>query len=191
MVVGWQLATALQNMEADTSLTIRKFQSRLFIADDLVRIGTLTPGDLETVRHAIATRDNILISGGTGTGKTTLLNALAAVLPGEDWLILIEDTAELHVDAPNQLRFEARRAQGDLPAITIRDLLRASLRHWPDRLLVGEVRGRVSGRLAASPGAATEVVRVRRYDPAADRFDLEPLTRPSEAATERAEVHSP
>jgi pilus assembly protein CpaF len=93
------------------------------------------------VQHAVGARDNILISGGTGTGKTTLLNALAAFLPAEDRLVLIEDTAELQLDAPNLVRFEARREQPGLPAVSIRDLLRATLRHRPDRILVGEVRG--------------------------------------------------
>ncbi len=93
------------------------------------------------MRHAIEARDNLLISGGTGTGKTTLLNALAAFLPADDRLVLIEDTAELQLDAPNLVRFEARREQTGLPAVTIRDLLRATLRHRPDRILVGEVRG--------------------------------------------------
>jgi pilus assembly protein CpaF len=124
-----------------TTLTIRKFQSRHFTAAELVRIGTLTADQLQLVRHAIGARDNILISGGTGTGKTTLLNALVAFLPAEDRLALIEDTAELQLDAPNLVRFEARREQPGLPAITIRDLLRATLRHRPDRILVGEVRG--------------------------------------------------
>ena len=139
---GSRVAAALSPVSlGGTTLTIRKFQSRHFTADELVRIGTLTPGALETVRQAIDARDNILISGGTGTGKTTLLNALAALLPVEDRLVLIEDTAELQLEAPNLVRFEARREQPGLPAITIRDLLRATLRHRPDRILVGEVRG--------------------------------------------------
>src|SRR6185436_15257228 len=75
------------------------------------------------------------------TGKTTLLNALAAFLPMSDRIVIIEDTAELQVDKPNVVRFEARRAQRDLPAVTIRDLLKATLRHRPDRVIVGEVRG--------------------------------------------------
>jgi pilus assembly protein CpaF len=124
-----------------TTLTIRKFQTRFFTADELVRIGTLTPDVLLAVRAAIARNENILISGGTSTGKTTLLNALAAFLPQDDRVILIEDTAELQIERPNLVRFEARRAQPGLPAVTIRDLLRATLRHRPDRIIVGEVRG--------------------------------------------------
>jgi pilus assembly protein CpaF len=139
---GSRVAAALPPVSlSGTTLTIRKFQARHFTVDELVRIGTLTADQLRAVRHAIDARDNILISGGTGTGKTTLLNALAACLPDDDRMVLIEDTAELQLEAPNLVRFEARRAQTDMPAVTIRDLLRATLRHRPDRILVGEVRG--------------------------------------------------
>jgi pilus assembly protein CpaF len=124
-----------------TTLTIRKFQTRFFTVEELVRIGTLTSEVLATVEAAIAAGKNILISGGTSTGKTTLLNALATFLPKDDRVVLIEDTAELQLDRPNLVRFEARREQQGLPAVTIRDLLRATLRHRPDRIIVGEVRG--------------------------------------------------
>jgi pilus assembly protein CpaF len=124
-----------------TTLTIRKFQTRFFTAEELVRIGTMTPEVLDAVRTAIEKNENILISGGTSTGKTTLLNALAAFLPANDRIVLIEDTAELQIDRPNLVRFEARREQAGLPAVTIRELLRATLRHRPDRIIVGEVRG--------------------------------------------------
>ncbi|MEP7307921.1 MAG: ATPase, T2SS/T4P/T4SS family [Acidobacteriota bacterium] len=124
-----------------TTLTIRKFQARFFTADELVRIGTMTAEVLATVQAAIARNVNILISGGTSTGKTTLLNALAAFLPSDDRVVLIEDTAELQIDRPNLVRLEARRAQAHLPAVTIRELLRATLRHRPDRIILGEVRG--------------------------------------------------
>jgi pilus assembly protein CpaF len=124
-----------------TTLTIRKFQTRFFTVEELVRIGTMTPEVLTMVREAIAKNENILISGGTSTGKTTLLNALAAFLPSDDRVVLIEDTAELQIDRPNLVRFEARREQAGLPAVTIRELLRATLRHRPDRIIVGEVRG--------------------------------------------------
>src|SRR5215471_4081715 len=124
-----------------TTLTIRKFHSKQFTADELVRIGSLTGDVLETLRRAIRERDNILISGGAGTGKTTLLNALASFIPEIERIVLIEDTAEIQLDKPNLVRFEARRGQPDQPAVTIRDLVRASLRHRPDRILLGEVRG--------------------------------------------------
>lgn len=124
-----------------TTLTIRKFQSRFFTVDDLVRCGTVTAAVVDAVRTALAARQTILISGGTSTGKTTLLNALATLLPATDRIVLIEDTAELRVEHPNVVRFEARRAQRDVPAVTIRELLKATLRHRPDRIIVGEVRG--------------------------------------------------
>jgi pilus assembly protein CpaF len=124
-----------------TTLTIRKFQTKFFTAEELVRIGTMTPEVLVAVRAAIEGRKNILISGGTSTGKTTLLNALAAFLPEADRIVLIEDTAELQIEKPNVVRFEARREQTGLAAVTIRELLRATLRHRPDRIIVGEVRG--------------------------------------------------
>jgi pilus assembly protein CpaF len=124
-----------------TTLTIRKFQSRFFTAEELVRIGTITPEVLHRLRQAIERNRNILISGGTGTGKTTLLNALSAFIPEGERLILIEDTAEIQIDKSNLVRFEARREQANLPAVTIRDLLRSALRHRPDRIILGEVRG--------------------------------------------------
>ena len=124
-----------------TTLTIRRFQNQLFTVDQLIRIGTLTEAMVDTVRSAIERRENVLISGGTSTGKTTLLNALTVFLPEDERIVLIEDTAELHVTKPNLVRFEARREQRDLPAVTIRDLLKATLRHRPDRIILGEVRG--------------------------------------------------
>jgi pilus assembly protein CpaF len=124
-----------------TTMTIRKFQSNHFTADELVRIGSITRELLQSLRTAIATRQNILISGGTGTGKTTILNALASFIPETERIVLIEDTAEIQLEKPNLVRFEARREQPGLPAVAIRDLVRASLRHRPDRVLLGEVRG--------------------------------------------------
>ena len=131
---------------AGPALTIRKF-TRRYGLDDLVAVGALTPAVAMLLTTAVAAQVNILIAGGTGTGKTTLLNALAARIPDEDRIIVIEETAEIHLDKPNVLRFEARRAQAPLgqeqplPPVTIADLVRASLRHRPDRILVGEVRG--------------------------------------------------
>lgn len=124
-----------------TALTIRKFRPAYFTIDELVASGTLTRAVADALLDALANRQNILISGGTGTGKTTLLNALTACLPREERVVIVEETAELRTDLPNVLRLEARRAQRDRGPVTVRDLLRATLRHRPDRILVGEVRG--------------------------------------------------
>ena len=124
-----------------TTLTIRKFQQRFFTAQELVRAGMLTEQTLTTMREAVQSDQTLLISGGTSTGKTTLLNAISAFLPAQDRIVVIEDTAELQLAHRNVVRLEARRAQRDLPAVSIRDLLRAALRHRPDRIIVGEVRG--------------------------------------------------
>src|SRR6266853_4466639 len=124
-----------------TILTIRKFHSKRYTADELVRTGTLTLGLLKDIQDAILNRQNILISGGTGTGKTTLLNALASFIPDSERIVVIEDTSELQLQMSNLVRLEARREQPGLPAVTIRDLLRATLRLRPDRILLGEVRG--------------------------------------------------
>jgi len=124
------------------TLTIRKFNTRSFTIEDLIRISTITEPMADLLKKAIEDRKNILISGGTGTGKTTLLNILADFIPDEDRLVVIEDTAEIHIRKPNLVRFEARRQQGPkIPAITIRDLLKASLRHRPERTILGEIRG--------------------------------------------------
>ncbi len=124
------------------TLTIRKFNARSFTIHDLIRIGTITEGMAAYLQASILNRKNILISGGTGTGKTTLLNILADFIPDDDRLLVIEDTAEIHIRKPNLVRFEARRQQGPkIPAITIHDLLKASLRHRPERTILGEIRG--------------------------------------------------
>ncbi|HKW17594.1 MAG TPA: ATPase, T2SS/T4P/T4SS family [Terriglobales bacterium] len=123
------------------TLTVRKFNAKHFGIDHLIQIGTITNEIAEILKSAIRNRQNILISGGTGTGKTTLLNLLANFIPDHERILLIEDTAEIQINAPNVVRFEARREQNGLPAVTIRDLLKASLRHRPDRILLGEIRG--------------------------------------------------
>jgi len=124
-----------------TSLAIRKFQSKLYGPQDLVRIGTLPPELLLQLQAAVETHQNFLITGGCATGKTTLLNALSHFIGPEERVIVIEDTSEVQIEKPNLVRLEARREQPGRPAISIRDLLKATLRLRPDRIILGEVRG--------------------------------------------------
>ena len=139
---GSRVAAVLPPCSIDgITLTIRKFNTRHFTMVDLIENGTLTEDAAELLRDKIINRQNVLISGGTGSGKTTLLNILADFIPDDERILLIEDTAELHIRKSNLVRFETRREQAGLPAVTIRDLLKAALRHRPDRIIVGEVRG--------------------------------------------------
>jgi pilus assembly protein CpaF len=122
-------------------LTIRKFNSHKFKMKDLIEVGTLTNSLAAQLEEYVAQRKNILICGGTSSGKTTLANLLTEFIPDHERIVLIEDTAEIQIQKDNVLRFEARREQNGLPAVTIRDLLKATLRHRPDRIIVGEIRG--------------------------------------------------
>jgi pilus assembly protein CpaF len=123
------------------TLTIRKFTARRFNIEDLIRTGTLDENLAKQLEGYVRARKNVLISGGTGGGKTTLLNILGKFIGSDERILLIEDTAEIQLCQPNLVRFEARQAQNALPAVTIRDLLKASLRHRPDRIILGEIRG--------------------------------------------------
>jgi len=123
------------------ALTIRKFNSHRFKMKDLIEVGTLTAALAAQLEEYVAQRKNILISGGTSSGKTTLANLLTEFIPDYERIVLIEDTAEIQIQKENVLRFEARREQNGLPAVTIRDLLKATLRHRPDRIILGEIRG--------------------------------------------------
>ena len=127
----------------DAALTIRRFRKHIFSLADLVENGTLSASAAAFLRKSVRAKINIFISGGTGSGKTTLLNALANEIDRHERLITIEDARELNFEnIENWVALEARRpnAAGD-GEITIRDLIRASLRMRPDRIIVGEVRG--------------------------------------------------
>ncbi|MGA7920766.1 MAG: ATPase, T2SS/T4P/T4SS family [Candidatus Acidiferrales bacterium] len=123
------------------TLTIRKFNSHIFKMENLIEAGTLTERLATELRACVRNRKNILVCGSTGSGKTTLLNILTASIPNHERIVLIEDTAEIHIEKDNVVRFEARREQNGLPAVTIRDLLKTTLRHRPDRIILGEIRG--------------------------------------------------
>lgn len=123
------------------TLTIRKFNTKHFEMQDLIQAGTLDQPLANRLEDYVLSRKNVLISGGTGTGKSTTLGILAQLIPDDERILLIEDTAELHLNHANLVRFEARREQNGVPSVAIRDLLKAALRHRPDRILLGEVRG--------------------------------------------------
>jgi pilus assembly protein CpaF len=123
-------------------LTVRKFARTPYTDDDLERFGTLTPEVVELMQACVDARLNVLISGGTSTGKTTLLNVMSAYVPGHERIITIEDAAELQLKQEHVVILESRppniEGKGQ---ITIRDLVINSLRMRPDRIIVGEVRG--------------------------------------------------
>lgn len=124
-------------------ITIRKFYDRPLTIERLISIGSITPEAALFLRNAVIAKYNIFISGGTGSGKTTFLNALSNYIPSDERVITIEDSAELQIKNVNNLvRLEARNAnvEGE-NEVTIRDLIKSSLRMRPDRIIVGEVRG--------------------------------------------------
>jgi pilus assembly protein CpaF len=123
-------------------LTIRKFAQNRFAMSELIQIDTLSQDAADFLNNCILAQLNILISGGTGSGKTTFLNALSAAVPDSDRIVTIEDAAELQLEQRHVIRLESRpkniEGEGE---ITIRDLVRNALRMRPDRIIVGEVRG--------------------------------------------------
>lgn len=124
------------------AVTVRKFPDRAFHMEDLVRMGSLEQEAAELLLMLVRAKYNIFVSGGTGSGKTTFLNALAEAIPGDERVITIEDVAELSLQGPqNVVRLEARNANTEgKNQIDIRELVRTSLRMRPDRIIVGEVR---------------------------------------------------
>jgi pilus assembly protein CpaF len=123
------------------TLTIRRFP-RVFTWDELVAIGTIDEPTVELLSACVRARLTIIVSGGTATGKTTMLGALSAFVPEDERIITIEDSAELQLRQPHIVTLEARPANVEGKGeVTIRDLVRNSLRMRPDRIIVGEVRG--------------------------------------------------
>jgi len=123
-------------------LTIRKFATEAYDDEDLIGFETMTPQVRDFIKACVEGRLNILVSGGTGAGKTTTLNVLSSFIPQDERIVTIEDAAELRLQQPHVVRMEHRppniEGRGE---VTIRDLVRNSLRMRPDRIVVGEVRG--------------------------------------------------
>jgi len=123
-------------------MTIRRFPKRRLQIDDLVNMSTLTHETADFLDRCVKAKLNVLISGGTGSGKTTLLNIASAAIPPSDRIVTIEETAELQLHQSHVLRLETRMSNVEGEGeVTIRELVRNSLRMRPDRLIVGEVRG--------------------------------------------------
>lgn len=121
-------------------MTIRKLTSRNFSIDDLIERRMLTPAQAQQLAAAIERGDNLLISGSTGSGKTTLANVLAGFIPEKDRILILEDVAELYIRKPHVISAEAQ-LDTHKSQIGFADLLKAALRHRPDRIIVGEIRG--------------------------------------------------
>ncbi len=125
-----------------STLTIRKFSHDALSVPDLIRLGTMTAEMAELLEACVKARLNIIVSGGTGTGKTTLLNVISSFIPNHERIISIEDAVELQIQQEHVVRLESRpRNVEGKGEVTIRDLVRNSLRMRPDRIVVGEVRG--------------------------------------------------
>ena len=141
---GSRAAIAAPPASAALAITIRRFSKCLFSAADLVEMGSLPREVLQVVRDTLLCDGNVLIAGGTGSGKTTLLNACVGLLPPSDRIVVIEDTMEIRLTHDNALRLEGRafgRQGGEKSGVRIRDLVRHTLRHRPDHIVLGEVRG--------------------------------------------------
>ena len=125
-----------------TCLSLRVARPRVFSLDELVRAGSLPPDGAALLARLVAARQAFLVTGGTGTGKTTLLSALLSLADPADRLLLVEDAGELAPDHPHVVRLEARPPNLEgAGQVNLRDLVRQALRMRPDRLVVGEVRG--------------------------------------------------
>jgi pilus assembly protein CpaF len=141
--VGSRVNAVIPPLSIDgPALTIRKFAADPYQADDLIEFGTMTSPVAQFLEACVRGRINVLVAGGTGAGKTTTLNVISSFIPDDERILTIEDAAELKLQQPHVIRLESRppniEGKGQ---ITIRDLVRNSLRMRPDRIVVGEVRG--------------------------------------------------
>lgn len=124
-----------------TCLTIRKFSRDVIQLDELVRLGSVSEAGREFLELCVRLHKNVIVAGGTGTGKTSLLNALSAAVPEEERIVVIEDSSELRLNQKHTIYLEAQQADSQgRGGLSIRQLFKASLRMRPDRIIVGEVR---------------------------------------------------
>ena len=140
---GGRLNVVIEPLAVDGPMvSIRKFRQQPLTPDDLLGLGTFDAAIHRLLKIAVGGRCNVLVSGGTSSGKTSLLNALASFIDDKERIVTVEDTAELSLNHPHVVRLETRHGNFEgTGAISIRDLLRNSLRMRPDRIIVGEVRG--------------------------------------------------
>ena len=132
-------------------LTIRRFPEMPYTVVDLIRMESISEDAAMFLSAAVKGKLNVLISGGTGTGKTTLLNVLSNYVPDTDRVVTVEDAAELKLEQPHVVRLESRPANIEgVGQVSIRDLVKNALRMRPDRIVIGEVRG--SGGTRHAPG---------------------------------------
>ncbi len=125
-----------------TCMTIRKFAKIMFDADHLIKLGSWTPEAMEYLKICVLAEKNLLVAGGTSSGKTSLLNVLSGFIPDHQRIVTIEDSAELELRKDHLISLESRPPdRWDRGEVTIRDLFRSSLRLRPDRIIIGEVRG--------------------------------------------------
>ena len=141
---GSRIAVVLPPMaKGGVTVAIRKFSEEKLGLKDLINFGSLSPDGARFLDCCMYLGKNTLVSGGTGSGKTTMLNVLGGRMPKTQRLLIIEDAAELQIKAEHVVRFETRKANPDrgIKEVTIRDLMESALRLRPDRIIVGEVRG--------------------------------------------------
>lgn len=126
------------------TISIRKFPKKRFTLERMVELGQLTPEIEKFLRHVVSARLNIMVAGGTSSGKTTVMNALSGAIGPRERIVTIEDSAELQLQQPHVVRLEAKKSltlDTQHTAVTIRDLVKNALRMRPDRIIVGESRG--------------------------------------------------
>lgn len=124
------------------AIAIRKFFKKKLSMDRLISFGSITPEAVEFLKIGVLLKKNLIVSGGTGSGKTSLLNAMSAMIPNDQRIVVIEDSAELQLQKDHLVRLEARQPdEKGRYAVDIRDLLKSTLRMRPDRIVIGEIRG--------------------------------------------------